>query len=315
MIRQSFLNYKKNLPLLTTQYRLIHRNHPGHKKKPFATPVKLELPDKYLSEAIYPPVKPKFPPGEWASDANPKLAWHYFNEGQKYHSLKTIQERLSVMAYMNVQQTLDDLKVRRTRYFPIYKLQAMPKTPQMLEFTQYITKTSVEVTKSDEKEVKLSEQVSPGLYEALKTAVTDVILLNFNGRIEELDETRNIAVDSDKYRGESEIDKELLRKKVKISNHLLRGVLNTVSTGLGSVEAFGHLRKAQYANDVDIKAYWKRCGYEEQRPRGAIGIDSDTIRYQFEDVATFQIKCDMPLKPVSAFFFNFETLQRHNQPY
>jgi len=213
LIRQSLLNHRslntRILPLLTSPHRSVHRNHPGHKKKPFATPVNLQLPDTYLPEPNYPPVKPKLPPGEWAPDATPKLAWHYFNEGQKYHSLKTIQERLSVMAYMNVQQTLDDLKTRRTRYFPIYQLSAMPKTPQMLEFSQYITKTSVEVVDKSSEETA----VSADMYEALKASVSDVILMSFSGRSEELVEGRGVAIDAGKYKGENEADKEVLRER------------------------------------------------------------------------------------------------------
>lgn len=118
--------------VLAIQNRYVHRNHPGHKPKPPATLIKPTLRDRYLDKAIYPPVKPKFPPGNWNPDYDPKLAWHYYAEGQKFHSLKTIQERLSVLAYLNIQQTLDDLKVRRTRYYPIYQLSSLSKTPKML---------------------------------------------------------------------------------------------------------------------------------------------------------------------------------------
>lgn len=300
MLRQSLLFQPSRLFINSTQQlRSVHRNHPGHKKKAFAAPVKLDLPDSYAQEAVYPPVKPKFPPGEWNRNEPPKLAWHYFNEGQKFHSLKTIQERLSVMAYMNVQQTLDDLKTRRTRHYPIYRLSAMPKTPQMLEFSQYITKTSVQVDDNQsETECTLNKSVSPELYEMLKVSVSDAILLNFADRAESINESTVFAEHKDSYKGSVESEKQNLSRKVKASDHLLRNILNSIVTGLGSVEECGHLRTAQYGNDVEIKAYWKRCGYGEQMPRGAIGIDPDTIRYQFEDVATYQIKCDKPLKPL-----------------
>lgn len=160
-------HYFSNSPKL---FRFVHRNHPGHKKPRLATPVHLQLPDTYVTEPIYPPVKPKFPPGQWSEETSPKLAWLYYNDGQKFHSLKTIQERLSVMAYLNVQQTIDTWKVRRTKYSPIYQLSAMPKTPEMLEFSQYITKTSLSVNeqKKDEDEVKLNFSVGTDLYEMAK---------------------------------------------------------------------------------------------------------------------------------------------------
>jgi len=125
-----------------------HRNHPGHKQIPLANPVRLDLPDNYVEEANYPPVKPRMPPGEWPKDYEKSLAWHYWEEGEKFTRLKTIQERLSVLAYLNVQQTLDDLKQRRTRHYPIFRLSALPKTPRMSPFVSFITKTSLETVKS-----------------------------------------------------------------------------------------------------------------------------------------------------------------------
>ena len=130
--------------LLLTLCRSVHRNHPGHKKRPLAVVPRHELPDKYLPEANYPPVKPKLPPGEWPADVIESLAWKQFEEGQKFHSLKTIQERMSVMAYMNIQQTLSDLKIRGTRWNPIHVTSSVSKTARMLPFNQYITKTDVE---------------------------------------------------------------------------------------------------------------------------------------------------------------------------
>jgi len=122
----------------------------------------------YCIIAVYPPVKPKYPSGYWPSlissiepeedKLETKLAWHYYEEGQKYHSLKTIQERLSVLGHMNCQQTLDDLKERRTRYYPIYQLSSTPRAARMLPFNQYITKTHVLVIEKSE-QAKIIEGV------------------------------------------------------------------------------------------------------------------------------------------------------------
>lgn len=112
-------------------------------------------------------------------------------------------------------------------------------------------------------------------------------------------EIREPIQHSDSYKQENAEHKKRLDEKVRKSDHLLRDILNSISSTLASSEANKHLATAQYGNDVAIKAYWKRCGYEEQGPRGAVGIDSDCIKFQFEDVATYQIKCEKPLKPVS----------------
>lgn len=128
--------------------RFKHRNHPGHKLPPPAYKPNYELPDHYLEEPNYPPVKPQMPPGEWPQDYEKSMAWHYWQEGEKFTNLKTIQERLSVLAYLNVQQTWTDLGQRRTRYYPIFQLSAIPKTPKMSPYVDFITKTSTEIVKS-----------------------------------------------------------------------------------------------------------------------------------------------------------------------
>jgi hypothetical protein len=126
----------------------VHRNHPGHKPKPQAIPRKYDLPDKYVDEPIYPPVKPKLPPGAWPENYDPACAWRYFTDGQKYHALRTIQERLAIQAYMNVQQTIDDLGQVKTRFHPIFQISAMYSAPRSLPFYQYITKTHIEAVDS-----------------------------------------------------------------------------------------------------------------------------------------------------------------------
>ena len=128
--------------------RFKHRNHPGHKPVPACNPVKFDLPDRYLAEANYPPVKPRMPPGvDWPPEYDKSLAWHYWEEGEKYTRLRTIEERMSVLAYMNCQQTLDDLGQRRTRYYPIFQLSSVPKSPKMSSYVNFITKTSIETDK------------------------------------------------------------------------------------------------------------------------------------------------------------------------
>lgn len=124
-------------------------------------------------------------------------------------------------------------------------------------------------------------------------------MINFVHRLPEVAETVTIPKHPESYVPEQEVKQADLERKLKSSNRLLKDVLNTISTALASEEFNEHLAEAQYGNNVAIKGYWKRCGYEEQRPRGAIGNDTDTIRFQYEDVATFQIKCDKPLRPVS----------------
>lgn len=298
--------FNKDLPkLLAVSTRLAHINHPGHRKKPSAYPIKYELPDKYLDEAVYPPVKPKFPPGDWLNDADTKLAWIYFDEGQKYHSLKTIQERLSILAYLNVQQTITELKERGTRYYPIYKISSLFKTPRMLPFNQYITKTYVasvvknlpSISANENEKTQLNKNIDADLYEKLKYHVKESILLNF-AKQKEL-KAYEPPESPETYKPDI-IEKEKRANEAYLkSNSLIKDIFDTTTSILSVSESNKHLLYAQYGNNVSIKSYWKRCGFEPQKPRGAVIPDLDNIRFQYDDVASYQIKTDKPLRPVS----------------
>jgi hypothetical protein len=296
--------------------RLKHINHPGHKRKPLATQLKYELPDNYLDEVIYPPVKPKYPPGEWLPEDDPELAWFYFDECQKFHSLKTIQERLSVLAYLNVQQTLDDLKIRRTRYYPIFKLDSVLKTPRILPFIKYITKTNLFLVKQlpsinqidptstdlarptkNDTQISLDKQINPDLYEKIKTAVVETILMNASFKQEPLVDPKP-PTSKDAFKLETLEKEQRVEAAYEKSNLLIKDIFNTITSMLAAQKSNDHLVNAYYGSNVNIISYWKRCGFKEHSPRGATWPDPDVIRFQFDDVASYQIKSEKPLKPV-----------------
>ena len=291
--------------------RHVHRNHPGFKQPPPAFQPRLDLPDRYTEEANYPPVKPRMPPGEWPEEYESKLAWRYWEEGEKYTRLRTIQERLSVLAYLNVQQTLDDLKQRRTRHYPIFLLSALPSTPKMSPYVSYITKTHLQTVKSTSSgdfntQVDSSEQQKPqemnksidfDLYEKLKHLSKEVILANLN-QADQLPDSYTAPEHPETFRAES-VEVERRNKLVEArSDMLIKKLFSNISSVLATKPENEHLAGAQYGEDVNIRAYWKRCGFDKVRPRGAVFPDTDVIRFQFEDKAAYQIKCDKPLKPV-----------------
>lgn len=281
--------------------RLKHRNHPGHKPRAPAVSVRPSLPDNFVDEAIYPPVKPKFPPGEFANDYDPKLAWLYYEEGQKFTSLKTIQERLSILAYSNVQQTLDDLKQRKTRFFPIYKLSSLSKSPKMLPFNQYITKTHLELINQQTKLLSSKEsyqKLDYNLYEMIRSKVKEIILNNYQRELKNESIDYNVPIHEDTYRPEVLEKRAKVERDHKFSNLLIRDILNFITSALSTQDSNSHLLEAQYGVDVDIKSYWKRSGFLNEKPRGAVYPDRDTIRFQYEDIASYQIKSSQPLKPL-----------------
>lgn len=289
-----------------TLVRFKHRNHPGFKPKPQAIPVKYELPDSYSDKAYYPPVKPKYPPGAWPENYDTKRAWTYYDEGQKFHSLKTIQERLAVMAYMNAQQTLDEFKQIRTRFYPIFQVNSLYNCPRMLPFNQYITNTRVEMAEtSEEKPVELNSSIDAATFEKIKYNLKQAILASFS-RADQIESTPTKPKHPDSYKPPViEKEKEMERIQFK-TDDLIKSVFDSITSGLagGTKNAsHDHLVGAQYGANVNIRAYWKRAGFEKEKPRGAVHPDPDTIRFQYDDVAAYQIKSDNPLRPVDIFQF------------
>jgi len=87
---------------------------------------------------------------------------------------------------MNCQQTLDDLKERRTRYYPIYQLSSTPRAARMLPFNQYITKTHVLVIEKSEQAKIIEGGLNPNLYNTLKKSFEETILLNLTYRHDQI---------------------------------------------------------------------------------------------------------------------------------
>jgi hypothetical protein len=291
MILKLFKNKRKLLNDL--QYRFKHTNHPGHKKKQLANPIKYSLPDKINSDIIYPPVKPKYPPGDWPDNYDTNLAWKYFEDGEKYKSLKTIQERMTILAYSNIQQTIDDLNIKRTRHFPIYSISGLLKSPKMLDFIQYITKTQLLDNLSDN--LELSNQINENLFNKIKNNLKETILININKKKyikENYSDLKHPSIRENEIKNENNLED---------SNSLIKDILDSITTLLSVHIPDSHLSSALYGNNVNIKAYWKRCGYKNHSLRGCVNPDNDVIRFQFDDIATYQIKTNKPLKPVNYF--------------
>jgi hypothetical protein len=298
----------KSVPLSTTygklNYLILSRsayiNHPGRKPQKKAFEVRKELPDDYVEEALYPPIKPKFPPKfQWNNDAKPKLAWYYYNEGQHFHSLKTIQERLAVLAYLNIQPTIDDIGATRLRHYPLFLLNTLPKSANSTEFYQYITKTELEIVEKLPKSSGNSPvTIDKECYQKIKEGIANCVLANLIDKKKHVENLWDHFEDKEAFKPNSLEFEKSIQLKEERSSEFINDLLNTIISILSTNNQYSHLKNAYYGRNVDIQAYWKRCGYTETKPRGAVNPDRDVIRYQFRDKALLQIKCDMPIKPV-----------------
>jgi hypothetical protein len=310
----------KQQPFLILNRFKAHRNHPGHKQEPLCVPPKFTLPDELTDEPLYPPIKPKYPTCyTFSNDYPPNKAWYYFNEGQKYNSLRTVQERLTVMAYLNTQPTIDDLGVTRIRHYPLLMLNTMPSAAQSSEQRQYITKTMLnpktnailaESAESATSSTRETEQAPSNfsdsqIYGNLKNLVINCVNVS-SLKDPQASDSLKTHEHKDSYKPDSIKFEETLKSIKEKNNLLTNNIFNAISAYLAGTqqEKYSHFNGAQYGRNVNIEAYWKRCGYKETNARGCIKPDDDTIRYQFKDKALYQIKTDMPLRPVRGFWLS-----------
>lgn len=131
-------------------YRLIlsrskHRlNHPGvHIPHGVQYRVSQNLPDEYADHPLYPAIRPKHPPGSWGS-MDSKKAWMHYELGEKhYKHLRSVKERLTIIAYQNMMCYYDKLDVEQINSKLIWMLSARPRSPRSLPFYKHITRTHV----------------------------------------------------------------------------------------------------------------------------------------------------------------------------
>lgn len=296
-IQKRYLNQNDFLSYLVL-VRCTHRNHPGHKPRRKAFENKIELPDVYSEDCLYPPVRPKYPAGfNWKKDTNPSLAWHYYNEGTNFHKLKTIQERLAVLAYLNIQPTIDDVGFTRMRHYPLFLLNVLPRAANSKNYYQYITKTELET------DLKSTTAVRGGVdndcYDKIKQAIVNCVVTSLCDKKKHHDNLWNIYDDKDAYKPDQLEFEKMLKTREERNGMLINDIISSIVTILSTYNQYSHLTNAYYGRNVDIQGYWKRCGFYSSRPRGAVYPDRDVIRFQFRDKALFQIKCEMPLKPVT----------------
>lgn len=145
--------------------------------------------------------------------------------------------------------------------------------------------------------MELNKAIDFDTYEKLKQMTKEIILENFN-QPEELPEKYSAPENAESFNPDIYQMEKRHSQIEKSSNQLIQKLFFMLTTVLRSQNENRYLDEAKYGQNVDIRAYWKRCGFKNVTPRGAIAPDVDIIRFQFEDKAAFQIKCDMPLKPI-----------------
>lgn len=223
-------------------------------------------------EVVYPPIKPKYPPGQWGK-ISPKHAWRIQDQADELLKIPNVKMRLEKIAgpYDGKMPFLFGMKL----------IDPMPGT---LDFKQYATKTHVVDGLPDiyAKNADIENSVK-----GLRPLFVDAI-----------------QHQADQYNFLSEQNKIQMPVRRFFGTRLMGRLLSLCHAGLAATVP--HLHRSQLDEDVRVETFWKRGGYDDEYMlKGAnfCGI----LTYQIKHRVSCQIRTEMPLPEVCTFlvlFFN-----------
>ena len=165
------------------------------------------------------------------------MAWKHFEIGEKhYRYLKSVKERLTVMAYQNMMCRYDNLDVEQIDSKLIWMLSGQPRSPRSLPFYKHITRTHV----TDELP-KFYEQID---VESLLTYVKPILIDRILAA--EYDEKNEIPLDDMYDKGEFKVASLIEQKQLQLdqqrTTHVLTKMIRTIVNVLAEHKPY--LRKA-----------------------------------------------------------------------
>lgn len=236
----TFLWYRLNL------CRYKHRlNHPGvHIPHGVQYQVPYNLPDEYAEQSLYPPIRPKHPPGSWGS-MDSKKAWMHFELGEKYYRhLKCVKERLTIMAYQNMMCYYDELDVEQIDSKLIWMLTGRPRSPRCLPFYKHITQTHV----TDELPKFYEQMDVESLLNYVKPILIDRILTDEYAQKEDI--PLEDMQDKGDYKIPSVMRDKQLEKDQKQTTNVLTKMVRTIVNVLAEHKPY--LRKTMVRQELII---------------------------------------------------------------
>ena len=222
-------------------------------------------------KSLYPPIKPKYPPGRWGGmDRGYAWLWHQSREDSL--AIPDAQQRTTALCEKEMNQLV--MRVRDSR-------------PRTLDFKKYVTKTHV-----------VSDL--PEIYgTALDSAVLDELTSRLSPLICDM-----IVMETDQLQRRGFLKKFGMaggRHDHELSHLLLRSILSSLATQMSA--EFPHLLTMQFDEHVTISAMWDRHGIQRTRTRNLF-----PDKYEFNTVddqrvtaktkADFVLRSDKPLPEV-----------------
>lgn len=215
-------------------------------------------------EVQYPPVKPRYPPGEWGY-MTPEVAWQWQAEMDEIRKTTTVKDRLN---------RLCEIPER-----PIWYIKAMTNEPYMLPYQQYVTKTHLinglpDVYSTMDVEAELK---------SLRPAVIDLILFE------------NGAVDREKWLRKTGLSWFHSQHSAQC---FVGQLLHTLMSDLSMTGKCDYLMRGQLDENVRVAAHWHRHGVRKKGRHPPHRPRPQHAAIQMDYLADCQIRIEKPLTPV-----------------
>jgi hypothetical protein len=224
----------------------------------------------------YPPVKPRYPPGQWG-DMSESSAWYLNRLAGDLLTIPRVMERLEKMAG-------DKTRV-------MWIVEPMDGRPKNLEYRQMLTKTHF-VRGLPAEYDKLSSNADL-LYERLKPVIGDIVEL-------ELERHHKIRLEED-INGVVYVDKNKY-----ITHRVLGSLVNTFVARLSA--STDYLHRSQVDENVRVETFWYAGGFRGEgnvakgKWSNVTTIDKKNygiLLFQYRHKADWQIRTEQPLPQVS----------------
>ncbi|VDI51372.1 small subunit ribosomal protein S30 [Mytilus galloprovincialis] len=192
----------------------------------------LQKAEEQDNESHYPPIKPKYPPGEWG-EMDRGIAWTWHEEGEKWKSMASVEERLSFLA------------TKDSKYgSKVWKYNSIQTNTGLSDYQQDKTKT---VLINDAPEVISNIDIDiENEFKDIKTILQDKLLEEQEYLVQHL--------------GKMYDPKKPEALNTKLIKSLVFDLVTVLST------KYEHLFDLQLDPEVEIAAYWDRYGVPPIKP-------------------------------------------------
>lgn len=226
--------------------------------------------------AKYPPVRPKYPPGNWGR-MKPKLAWFWEGQREKLAALDSASAKLQMLT---------------EKTFKSWNFKTIDPTPDMLKYHRQMTKTQIIANKLPDvyDEVKIPDDV----YETLKKILIQTL-------IQENEMNRQKIAKSIRHRDKGCGTKMRNTTDYHLSVLLIRSILlNLIGATCGTRLDIAESRVDYNAR---VSACWNRDGFKRQKlvipSKDKKFIRQNNCMFYGEHVVEFQVRKKKPLPEVS----------------